>query len=116
MDLSGKVIVITGAARGIGRALAEDFAACGANLALIDLKAEDMADTAAACSARSVQVRTYSASVSSEPDVIETFTRIAQDFGRIDGLVNNAGILRDALLVKAKDGAILSRMARSFPG
>lgn len=110
MDLSGKVIVITGAARGIGRALAEDFAACGANLALIDLKAEDMADTAAACSARSVQVRTYSASVSSEPDVIETFTRIAQDFGRIDGLVNNAGILRDALLVKAKDGAILSRM------
>jgi 3-oxoacyl-[acyl-carrier protein] reductase len=111
MELSGKVVVITGAARGIGRALAEDFAGCGANLALIDLKAEDVLETAAACTAKGVQVRGYGASVARESDVVETFARIAQDFGRLDGLVNNAGIVRDAMLIKAKDGQVVGKMS-----
>ncbi len=111
MELSGKAVVITGAARGIGRALAEDFAGCGANLALIDLKADDVADTAAACAASGVQVRCYGASVATESDVVDTFARIAQDFGRLDGLVNNAGIVRDAMLIKAKDGQIVGKMS-----
>ena len=111
MELSGKVVVITGAARGIGRALAEDFAGCGANLALIDLRVEDVAETAAACTAKGVQVRGYGASVASETDVVATFARIGQDFGRLDGLVNNAGIVRDAMLIKAKDGVVAGKMS-----
>jgi 3-oxoacyl-[acyl-carrier protein] reductase len=111
MELNGKVIVITGAARGIGRALAEDFAGCGASLALIDLNAADTADTAAACSAKGAQVRSYGASVAKEADVVATFGQIASDFGRLDGLVNNAGITRDALLIKAKEGAITGKMS-----
>ena len=111
MELSGKVIVITGAARGIGRALAEDFAGCGASLALIDLQAADTAETAAACSAKGAAVRSYGASVARESDVVEVFARIAADFGRLDGVVNNAGIVRDAMLIKAKDGQITGKMS-----
>jgi len=111
MQLQAKTVVITGAARGIGRALAEEFAAHGANVALVDINADDIADTQKACSARGVSARAYGASVSNEEQVIATFDRIVTDFGRLDGLINNAGILRDALLVKAKDGAITSKMS-----
>jgi 3-oxoacyl-[acyl-carrier protein] reductase len=57
-----------------------------------------------------VQVRAYGASVAVEAQVADTFDHIVADFGRFDGLINNAGILRDALLVKAKDGVITGKM------
>jgi 3-oxoacyl-[acyl-carrier protein] reductase len=111
MQLQAKTVVVTGAARGIGRALAEEFAAHGANLALIDINADDIAETQRACAALGVTARAYGASVSSEEQVIAAFDRIAADFGRFDGIINNAGILRDALLIKAKDGAISGKMS-----
>jgi 3-oxoacyl-[acyl-carrier protein] reductase len=111
MQLKGKTVAITGAARGIGRAIAEDFAAQGANLALIDLTESELADSCAACQAHGVTARGYSASVSTEADVVATFERIVADFGRLDGLVNNAGIVRDALLVKVKDGVVIGKMS-----
>jgi len=111
MQLQAKTVVITGAARGIGRALAEDFAAHGANLALIDINADDVVATQQACAARGVTARAYGASVSNEEQVIATFDRIVADFGRFDGIINNAGILRDALLIKSKDGAIIGKMS-----
>ena len=55
MQLQAKTVVITGAARGIGRALAEEFAAHGANVALVDINAADIADTQKACSARGIR-------------------------------------------------------------
>jgi 3-oxoacyl-[acyl-carrier protein] reductase len=111
MDLKGKTVAITGAGRGIGRALAEDLAAHGANLALIDLGVAELADALAACQAHGVTARAYGASVADEAQVIATFDQVVADFGRCDGLINNAGILRDALLVKAKDGAITGKMS-----
>jgi 3-oxoacyl-[acyl-carrier protein] reductase len=111
MQLKGKTVAITGAARGIGRAIAEDFAAQGAQLALIDLTESELAESCAACQAHGVIARGYSASVSTEADVVATFERIVADFGRLDGLVNNAGIVRDALLVKVKDGVVTGKMS-----
>lgn len=111
MDIQGKTIVVTGAARGIGRCIAQRFARDRANLALIDLRGEDLADALAACRADGVEVRGYAANVAREDDVVATFARVAADFGRIDGLVNNAGIVRDGLLVKVKDGVVVDRMS-----
>jgi 3-oxoacyl-[acyl-carrier protein] reductase len=110
MNLKEKVVIITGAARGLGRAIAEDLAGAGASLALIDMQAAACAETAAACTARGVRVRTYGADVANEGAVAATFDQIVADFGRLDGIVNNAGILRDAMLVKARNGEVTGKM------
>jgi 3-oxoacyl-[acyl-carrier protein] reductase len=111
MELKGKTVAVTGAARGIGRALAEDFAVGGANLALIDLRIEDLDDALAACKSHGVEARGYSAHVARESEVVTTFDRIVADFGRFDGIVNNAGIVRDALLLKSKQGVVTGKMS-----
>lgn len=110
MELKGKVIVITGAARGLGAAMAKRFASHGSKLALVDLDAESIAQTAAACD-KAAAIKTYGANVASEPDVESLFEQIVSDFGALDGLVNNAGITKDALLVKFKDGELVSKMS-----
>ncbi len=110
MELEGKVIVITGAARGLGAAMAKRFASHGCKLALVDLDANSIATTAAACSSAQA-TKTYGANVASESDVESLFDQIVTDFGGLDGLVNNAGITRDALLVKFKDGKLASKMS-----
>jgi 3-oxoacyl-[acyl-carrier protein] reductase len=111
VDLSKKVIAVTGAGRGIGRSIALDLAGRGADLALVDLNAVELEDTRAQCAAHAIKARIYQANVASEPEVIDLMARIASDFGRLDGLVNNAGIVRDALLIKVKDGKITDRMS-----
>jgi 3-oxoacyl-[acyl-carrier protein] reductase len=103
-------VVITGAGGGIGRALATDFAGQGADLALLDLNTANLQDTARECGVKGAQARCYVANTSAESEVIEAFDRIVADFGRLDGLVNNAGIVRDAMLIRVKDGEIVSKM------
>lgn len=110
MQIKGKVIAITGGGRGIGRSLAQTFAERGADLALLDMSAEDLAKTQALCAERGTRIRTYQCNVAQEDAVTQTFKQIAQDFGRLDVLVNNAGITRDALLVKVKDGQVTGSM------
>lgn len=110
MDIRGKTVVVTGAGRGIGRAIALQLAQHGANVALFDLNADDLDQTRALCAAESVQARGYHVNVADESEVGTAMKRVAEDFGRLDGLVNNAGIVRDGLLVKVKDGAVVGRM------
>jgi 3-oxoacyl-[acyl-carrier protein] reductase len=110
MDISHKTVVVTGAGRGIGRAVALKLAHHGADIALFDLNADDLEETSALCSAQSVQARGYRVNVADEGEVCAAMARVAADFGRLDGLVNNAGIVRDGLLVKVKDGAVVGRM------
>jgi 3-oxoacyl-[acyl-carrier protein] reductase len=111
MDIREKTIVITGAGRGIGRSIALQMARRGANLALFDLNVADLEITEGLCKAESVQARHYRVNVAEEADVVDAMKRVAGDFGRLDGLVNNAGILRDGLLVKVKDGAVVGRLS-----
>lgn len=113
MKLQDSVIAITGGGQGIGRAMAEYLAAKGARLALIDLMPEKLEEAAEACKKAGVDARTYVCNVAKEEDVEKTFEAIANDFGQLDGLVNNAGILRDGLLVRGKDGKIEKRMELS---
>jgi 3-oxoacyl-[acyl-carrier protein] reductase len=110
MDVRNKTVVVTGAGRGIGRAIALRLARHGADIALFDLNATELEETRALCGAEAVQARCYRVNVADEGEVSAAMTRVGADFGRLDGLVNNAGIVRDALLVKVKDGAIVGRM------
>jgi len=110
VNVQGKTILITGAGRGIGRALATYFAAKGANLALVDTNRADVDVTTQLCARDRVTVRSYLANVAAENAVASTFTEIVNDFGRLDGLINNAGIVRDAMLVRVKDGQVVGKM------
>jgi 3-oxoacyl-[acyl-carrier protein] reductase len=111
MELEDKTIAITGAARGLGAAMAIRLAQAGSSLALIDLDDASLVQTASACNeAGARKVETYAANVSVETEVEAVFARIATDFGGLHGLVNNAGITRDALTLKYKDGELVSKM------
>jgi 3-oxoacyl-[acyl-carrier protein] reductase len=110
MDIRNKTVVVTGAGRGIGRAIALQLAQHGADIALFDLNEVDLGETSALCAAQSVRARGYRVNVADEGEVSTAMTQVATDFGRLDGLVNNAGIVRDGLLVKVKDGAVVGRM------
>jgi len=111
MDIKNKVVAITGAGRGLGRAMALTFAARGARLALIDLNAADLAECAGLCAAKGAEARTYTANVASEDAVIATMDAIVADFGALDVMINNAGIVKDGLLVKVKDGQVVGKMS-----
>jgi len=111
VDLKNKTIAITGAAQGIGRALSLAFAQAGSNLALVDLNLERLEQTCAAARLMGVDARAYAANVADEDAVEAAVERIAADFGRFDGVVNNAGILRDGLLIKVRDGVVVGRMS-----
>jgi 3-oxoacyl-[acyl-carrier protein] reductase len=111
MDMQGKTIVVTGGGRGIGRAIAQKLADRGANLALFDLNQSDLEDAVRQCEAKGVTARAYRVNVAEEQEVVDTMTRVKADFGRLDGLVNNAGIVRDGLLVKVKDGEVVGGMS-----
>lgn len=104
MELKDKLIIITGGGQGLGRAMAEYLAGKGANLALVDLNQEKLDQAVAACVALGVKARAYLCNVANEEQVVDTVNKVAEDFGAVHGLVNNAGILRDGLLVKVKDG------------
>jgi 3-oxoacyl-[acyl-carrier protein] reductase len=111
MELKSRTAVITGAARGIGRALALRFARQGANVALVDLDAQALAECQQQCSAFGVVARAYTASVAKEGDVTGAMDAVVNEFGSLEILINNAGIIRDGLLVKAKDGAVSDKMS-----
>ena len=110
MQLTDKTVAVTGGARGIGKAIAAAFAARGARVALIDLKPEDLETARAELERAGAVVRTYAANVAREEAVIAALDGIVADFGRLDVMVNNAGIIKDGLLVKVKDGRISGKM------
>ena len=84
--------------------MGEYLAAKGAKLALVDLNQEKLDDAVAACKAAGGDARAYLCNVANEEQVTHMVAQVAEDFGAINGLVNNAGILRDGLTIKIKDG------------
>ena len=110
MQIQGKTIVITGGGRGLGRAMALEFAGKGGNVALVDLNQADLDATKQLVEAKGVTARTYVCNVTNEEQVVATMDAVARDFGRLDVLVNNAGIVKDGLLLKVKDGQVVGKM------
>jgi 3-oxoacyl-[acyl-carrier protein] reductase len=111
MLIKDKVIAITGGGRGLGRAMALAFADRGAHVALLDLNRADLDETCALVEARGVRSAGYLTNVADEVDVVAAFDAVLGDFGHLDVAVNNAGITRDGLLVKVKDGQVVSKMS-----
>ena len=99
--LEGKVAVVTGAARGIGKAIALKFASEGADVAFTDLVIDDNAKaTEAEIAAYGVRAKGYASNAANYDETHEVVAEIMKDFGRIDILVNNAGITRDGLMMR----------------
>jgi 3-oxoacyl-[acyl-carrier protein] reductase len=111
MKIKDKTIVITGAGRGIGRALAIRFATQGAHVALLDMNAVDLAAATQQCVDLGVRAMAYTVDVSREADVAAALDAVVRDFGSLDVIVNNAGIVKDALLIKVKDGDVVGKMS-----
>lgn len=99
--LEGKVALITGASRGIGKAIALKFAAEGADIAFTDIKVNE--DTVKELSDFGVKVKAYASNAADFADTQATVEKIHADFGHIDILVNNAGITRDGLMLRMEE-------------
>ncbi len=110
MQIKESVFVITGGGQGLGRAMAEYLAAQGATLALIDLSQDKLDEACAACEQAGGQARGYVCNITDESQVEATFARIKTECGQINGLVNNAGLMRDGMLIKVKDGQLVAKM------
>ena len=111
MNLKDSVIVITGGARGLGASMALRLARARARLVVADIDPEALANTADEClAAGAPAVIARTVNVSNEADVEALFAAVRREYGALHGLVNNAGITRDALLVKYKDGEQVSKM------
>lgn len=106
MQLKDSVIIVTGGGQGLGRAMAEYLAGRGARLALVDLDQQRLDEAVAACKSAGGDARSYICNVANEDQVSNMVSQVAGDFGTINGLINNAGILRDGLLLKVRDGEI----------
>ncbi len=99
--LEGKTAVITGAARGIGKAIALKFASQGCNIAFTDLAINESAqETEKALLDMGVKAKAYASDASNYDDTHKVVDEIIKEFGQIDILVNNAGITKDTLLMR----------------
>ena len=110
-ELQDQVAIVTGAARGIGRAIALKLADEGAKLALVDVKDEWLEESLALVRAKGVEAEGFACDIASGEAVEAAVKTIHGRFGKIDILVNNAGITRDTLLVRMSEAdwdAVLS--------
>lgn len=113
MQLTDKVIAITGGARGLGFATAQRLGSQGARLALLDMSAEALDEAVSSLSSQHIDAQAFVVNVADEASVQTAFADIATRMGPVSGCVNNAGVTDDALLIKVKDGKVEKRMSLS---
>lgn len=102
--LEGKVALVTGAGRGIGKAIALRYAAEGANVAFTDLVINEAVEqTVAELEAMGVKAKAYASNAALFDETHDVVKQVVEDFGRIDVLVNNAGITKDGLMMRMSE-------------
>ena len=111
MNIKKSVIAITGAAGGLGAAMARRLAKQDARLALLDFKPDSLEEFARSLALPDENLMTLPCDVSDESQVDEAFAAVRERMDGLDVLINNAGITRDALMLKFKDGQLQSRMS-----
>lgn len=102
-DLKDQVALVTGAARGLGRLVAEVLSVAGAKVACIDVNVQTLEATVAAITAAGGTAKAIACDVTDSARVNEAVDEVVKTWGKLDILVNNAGITRDTLLVRMKD-------------
>jgi 3-oxoacyl-[acyl-carrier protein] reductase len=103
MELQGKTAIVTGASGGIGQAVAAALAAAGADVAVCGQNPERIAGAATTVEAAGRKVLTYALNVGDSAAVQRTVEDVQKQWGRIDVMVNNAGITRDGLMIRMSD-------------
>ncbi|WP_028115910.1 SDR family oxidoreductase [Ferrimonas senticii] len=111
MNVAGKRIAITGAAGGLGMAMAKRLGQLGAELALIDINQQALDAAVTELSSLGIAAQAYACDISDEAQVEQLFSDIGNRQGPLSVLVNNAGLLRDGMLIKAKNGQLLDKMS-----
>ena len=113
IDLAGRVALVTGSTRGIGREIAATLANCGARVAVVGRDAGRASDAATAIGP---QARGYAADVSDTAQVASLVEMVEREFGSLDILVNNAGLTKDNILLRLKDDDWDTVMAANLRG
>lgn len=103
MNLKGKTAIVTGASRGIGKAIAMALAQKGADIALVATKIETASATAAEVAKLGVKTKAYAVNVADSGAVNSCVEQVMAEFGGVGILVNNAGVTRDNLLMRMSD-------------
>jgi 3-oxoacyl-[acyl-carrier protein] reductase len=119
MLMTGKTVLVTGGAQGIGRAICEAFLAEGASVALSDINEASVAATAKELAEKArtgAKVGAYKSDVTNSADAENTVNKVVEDFGQVDVLVNNAGITMDGLLVRMTDDAFQKVLSVNLTG
>ncbi|MBQ7396010.1 MAG: 3-oxoacyl-[Lentisphaeria bacterium] len=101
--LEGKVAIVTGGARGIGKAICERLADEGAKIAIVDLMIDVAQQTAEEFVSKGFEAKAYAANVAKMEDAEATVAAVVKDFGSVDILVNNAGITKDNLMLRMSE-------------
>lgn len=116
VDLAGQVALVSGASRGLGRAIAGRLAAAGAHVACVARNREKLEEAVAAITAAGGKANWHECDVTDGPAVAALIDRVTEQHGRLDVLVNNAGITRDALIPRMSEAdwdAVLTTNLRS---
>ncbi len=114
--MENKVALVTGSARGIGRAICQRLAEEGAAIAVVDLVLETAEKTAQEFRDAGFNARAYAANVAKGEDAKATVAQVVEDFGHLDILVNNAGITKDNLMLRMSEAEWDAVMAVNLKG
>ncbi len=113
IELKDRVAIVTGGANGIGRETSLTFARAGAAVAIWDMAEEAGQAVAAEIEQSGGKAVFFKVNVAVQAEVATTVQAVLERFGKIDILINNAGILRDAQLIKVKDGEVVGKMSEA---